>query len=57
VRKRTPNAQRNFVMALRGFMAFAVKAELIDEDPTQGVIKDKAKKGKGHVTWTEAMIE
>ena len=56
LRKRTPNAQRNFVMALRGFMAFAVKAELINEDATQGVVKDKAQKGRGHLTWTEAMI-
>jgi len=53
----TPNMQRNYKMSLRGLMAFAIKAELIEEDPTIGLTKDKAEKGEGHVTWTEAIIE
>src|SRR4029077_16668445 len=36
---------------------FAIKTELIEEDPTIGLIKDKAEKGEGHTTWTEVMIE
>ncbi len=56
VRKLKPNAQRNFVMAVRALMVFAVKAELIDSDPTAGVVRDKATKGKGHYTWTEENV-
>jgi integrase len=57
VRKLKPNAQRNFVMAMRAFMVFCVKNQLIESDPTAGVVKDKPTKGDGHATWTEADVD
>jgi integrase len=57
VRRLKPNAQRNFVMAVRGLMVFAVRCELIGADPTAGVVRDKIARGPGHHNWTEADVQ
>jgi integrase len=54
--KLKPNAQKNWMKALRGFCKFALAAGLVDIDPTQGVVKDKAAKSDGHIAWTEASV-
>ena len=48
-----PNAQKNWMKALRGLMKFALSTDLVDVDPTQGVVKDKAERGTGFIAWTE----
>src|SRR3981189_3263792 len=53
---RKPNAQKNWMKALRGFMAFAVSQRLIDEDPTLGVRVTKPGKTRGHMTWGDPQI-
>ena len=47
-----PHAARNWVKALRGLMQFAVKLELCENDPTQG-IKLPRVKSDGFHTWSE----
>jgi integrase len=50
-----PYAARNWVKALRGLMQFAVKLELCEIDPTQG-IKLPRVKSDGFHTWSETEI-
>ena len=50
-----PHAARNWVKALRGLMQFAVKLELCESDPTQGVKLPRVKSDGFH-TWSEAEI-
>lgn len=51
-----PNAARNWLKALRGFMAFCSEMDLILEDPTQGIARAKAPKTEGFHSWTENEI-
>jgi integrase len=53
--KMKPHAARNWAKALRGLMQFALKLELCESDPTQG-IKLARVKTDGHHTWSEAEI-
>lgn len=50
-----PFAARNWLMALRGLMQFAVEAGIRADDPTAGIDPARAKQGNIH-TWTEAEI-
>jgi integrase len=52
-----PNAQKNWMKALRGFLKFCLSTELIKTDPTQGVVKAKAERSDGHLAWTEDNLE
>jgi integrase/recombinase XerD len=52
----TPAAQRNWLKALRGLMAFALSENMIAKDPTQGVTPVKAAKTMGHMTWLESQV-
>jgi integrase len=50
-----PFASRNWLKTLRGLMAFALKAEIIRDNPTVGITPVRAKEGRIH-TWTEDEI-
>lgn len=50
------NRQRNMLKALRSLMAFALDAQMIEHDPTQGIRLAKVKKSGGFHTWTEEEI-
>jgi integrase len=50
-----PHAAKNWVKALRGLMQFAVKLELCESDPTQGVKLPRVK-SDGYHTWSEVEI-
>jgi integrase/recombinase XerD len=52
----TPNAQKNWLKALRGMMTFAVAENMIAADPTDGVKPAKVTKSMGHMTWHEPQI-
>ncbi len=52
-RKDTPAQARNFLAAMRGMFRWAVEAELIETDPTQGVSRPKLKKGSGFPAWDD----
>lgn len=53
---RTPDAQRNFLKAFRGLMAFAVLKEWRANDPSTG-IKPIRIKSMGHMAWHVEQIE
>lgn len=55
-RSSTPNQARHFVDTLRGLFRYAVDADLVKIDPTQGVATQKPKT-KGFPVWTEDEIE
>lgn len=48
-----PNAQKNWMKAIRGLVKFALKAGLLEVDPTAGVVRDKPARSDGHIAWTE----
>jgi integrase len=50
-----PFERNNWLKTLRGLMAYALDAGLIDSDPTIGVERSKAQAGSIH-TWSEAEI-
>jgi len=50
-----PHAARNWIKALRGLMQFAVRLELCESDPTQGVKLPRVKSDGFH-TWSETEI-
>jgi integrase/recombinase XerD len=52
-----PHAQKNWLKALRGLMAYAVANNLRQDDPTEGVKVVKVGKSIGHMTWHEPQIE
>jgi len=54
--KKTPNAARNWMKALRGLMKFCVEAELIEGHPTEGIKRARTPKTGGFHTWTEPEI-
>ena len=47
-----PAAARHFVETMRGFFAWALDADLVSADPTQGV-KTPKRKTEGHPPWTD----
>lgn len=52
-RKATPNMARHFVVTLRGIFMWAVEADYVSADPTQGV-KSPRPRTDGHHAWTQA---
>lgn len=55
-RSKTPNQARHFVDTMRGLFRYALDADLVKADPTQGVATPKPKT-KGFPVWTEDEIE
>lgn len=53
MKRHKPNVQKNWGKALGGLLRFAVATELIDVNPMDGVVKDKATRTDGHIAWTE----
>lgn len=51
-REETPAAARHLLEAIRGMMKFAVKAEYVDHDPTDGIDTPR-RKSDGFHSWTE----
>lgn len=49
----TPAQARNFLDAMRGLFAWAVEAEFVSEDPTEGVKNPRRPKGEGFAAWSE----
>lgn len=52
-RKATPNMARHFVVTLRGIFQWALEADYVSADPTQG-IKSPRPRTDGHHVWTQA---
>ena len=50
-----PTAAKNWLSAIRALVRYAIKADLLDDDPTLG-IKLRRMSGAGHHTWTEDEI-
>jgi integrase len=55
-RKATPFAANNFLKTMRGLFRWALEAELIEVDPTDGV-QGRAPKTEGFHTWSEEEID
>jgi integrase len=51
-RRETPEAANDFLKALRGLFAFALKYEHVGSDPTAGVDKLRSRNPEGWHTWT-----
>jgi site-specific recombinase XerC len=51
----TPSQAKNFLSSMRGLFTWAVDADLVRTDPTQGVTakKSKAAKAGGLPVWTD----
>jgi integrase len=56
-RRHTPAQARNFLDAMRGLFQWAVRAGLVDTDPTTGVDRPKKPNGEGFPVWTEADVD
>jgi integrase/recombinase XerD len=54
---KSPNAQGNWLKALRHLIKFAVKEGELASDPTLGIKPSKAGKSKGHMTWKPPQVE
>lgn len=52
-RKATPNMARHFVVTMRGLFQWALEADYVTVDPTQGV-KSPRPRTDGHHVWTQA---
>jgi site-specific recombinase XerD len=52
-RKTTPSQARNFLDAMRGLFVWAVSAEHVKADPTEGVKAPPRPKTKGFLIWSE----
>jgi integrase len=52
----SPGAAKNWKKALRGFLDYALAAEMIRQDPLVGIKLAKVKDTGGHHTWTEDEI-
>lgn len=50
-----PTAAKNWLAAIRALVRYAIKADLLDDDPTLG-IRLRRMSGDGHHTWTEDEI-
>lgn len=53
----TPAQARNFLDAMRGLFAWALEAQHVAEDPTEGVKNPKRQKGDGFPAWNDADVE
>ena len=56
LKDKTPNAQRNWLKALRGLIAFAILENQCVDDPSAGIKPSKGPKSGGHMTWKEAQV-
>jgi integrase len=56
-RAKPPAQARNFLDVMRGLFAWAVEAQHVKADPTNGVKNPPRKKGQGFKPWTEADVE
>jgi integrase/recombinase XerD len=57
IEARSPDAQKNWLKALRGLMLFAVAENYRGDDPTAGVKAAKPPvRSKGHMTWGDEQI-
>jgi integrase len=56
-RAHTPAQARNYLDAMRGLFRWALEAQHIAVDPTEGVKNPQRKKGPGFLKWTEADAE
>jgi integrase/recombinase XerD len=54
---KSPNAQGNWLKALRHLIKFAIKEGELSSDPTLGIKPSKAGKSKGHMTWKPPQVE
>src|SRR5262249_21323357 len=52
----TPAQARNFLAAMRGLFRWAVKAKLVESDPTAGVDNPPRPKTDGFPVWTDGDI-
>jgi integrase len=52
-----PNAQRNWMKTLGHFMRFALDDGLIQINPLDGVVRDKAARSDGHIAFTDDDVE
>lgn len=55
--KLTPNAQMNYLKALRHLVAYAIKNKLLTSNPTEDIEVAKASRSDGHLTWGEIQIQ
>lgn len=58
-RAATPSQAKNFLSTMRGLFTWAVDADLVRRDPTQGITLNKSKKPKagGFPVWTDEDVE
>jgi integrase len=56
-RSETPAQARHFIEAIRGLFKWAVEAQLMPSDPTEGVKNPKGKKTGGFPIWTDAEVD
>lgn len=56
-RKDTPNAAKNWLTAMRGLFEWAVKANLLEANPTAGVKRLALPKTDGFIAWTDEDID
>jgi len=56
-RQSSPNVQRNWKLALNGFLKFAVSENLIATNPADGVVRAKALPSDGYTAWTEDDVD
>lgn len=55
-RASTPDQARHFLDAMRGLFRWAVDAQHVKVDPTEGVLNPKRKTGEGFIPWTEEHV-
>lgn len=53
----TRDAKKNWIKTLRGLMVFAIARQMRTDDPTQGIVLERAVKSTGHMTWLEPQVE
>lgn len=56
-RRETPHQARHFLDTLRGLFAWAVEADLLQSNPTDGVKPPRRPKGPGFAPWTAGDVE
>jgi integrase len=56
-RKDTPAQARHFIDTMRGLFCWALDAELIKKNPTDGVKRPAMLKGSGYAPWTEEDLD
>jgi integrase len=56
-RAETPSQARHFLQAMRGLLVWAVEAELVKHNPTEGVKNPRRPKTQGFPVWSEDDVE